>query len=395
MARWLQRIGQHPLMQQRGAAFLVSGALIISTAVAANEALLTPPPNSSTTSELATKPIVVRNFSWKVTATMRGTLAYMNTTATEEQDGVGIVGDFDFTPKGKRYFDKQPVRSYHTDKTYTTDNNEYNGITLPFRISWLAVKRQQELSKIHKLVENITVAESELLQLANRMYDDFDDLHVADMDDYEFDNLDEQIEVRFDGKKFIDRDKVRNRINKRQNELQTKKIPYKQRWAWVEYDHNVLETATATYQAILAARQSPIYLQPPAKLRLNFDAHAYNDEDFRNLVYGLARLKQVRLLLARDILRLYEPFFITFYYSIGVREHLRVAVFLDDRMHKNEVTLRYEMRTTAVNHPKEFTLGRISFNRDLSFNKMWLSLKPRGNVPSFAKLTFTPIYTDR
>lgn len=375
-------------VQKLPMALLVSGALMLAAPTVAHEQerLLTEVVQPLAVTEAAK----TRSFSWVIKATLRGTVGHMRVQVTERQEEVRISGHIEPTARGIKYLGAQPVRSYRTDETYTTDNNEYNGITLPLRISWLAAERRREIASISTLVEMLAENEAVLLRLGESMYRDFSELHIADVDDYRFDNLAEQIEIKFAGKKFFDRNKVRREINKRQKELWTKEITYKQRQHDVQLDQDVLTRAAAAYQAVLAARQSSSALAPK-ELRLNFDTRAANDNDFRLLAHSLARFKQARLLLARELLRLYEPFTLTFFYAIGTEEHLKVTVFADDRK-RSEATFRYEMRTTSVNYTDKFTLGRISFDDELLINHMWLSLKPRGNVPGFAKLSFIPMF---
>ena len=386
-AHLLRTAWRHAVRQKLPAVLMVSGALMLTAPVVAQEQarVHTETVQALDDTETAAE---TRTFSWVITATMRGTVANMHVQAIETREEVRIAGQIKPTRKGIKYFGHRPVSEYRTDRSYAIRDGAYDGITLPLRLGWSAVARREEIASISTLVEMLADNEAVLLRMGKNMYQDFAKLHIAASDDYRFDNLAEQIEIKFAGKKFVDRHKVRREINKRQRELITKQITYKRRRRGVQLDQDVLVTADEAYHAVLDARQ-PSSSLVAAELKLNFAARAASDKDFHTLVHSLARLKQAKLLLAREILRLYEPFTVPFLYSIGIREQLKVSIFADDRKRKN-ATFRYEMRTTAKNHPDEFTLGHISFDHNLHIKHMWLSLKPRGDVPGFAKLTFTP-----
>lgn len=335
-----------------------------------------------------TNTVALQTFSWSVDATAKGTIAHMHVQAAEQGRQIMIAGYLTPTDKGKQYLNKQPVRFYHTDETYTTANKEYNGVTLPLRLSWLALERSKQMTNIHEQERRISLREKELLELAEACYRGFSKLHIANHNAYAFSNLDTQVEIKFAGKKFFDRNKIKAEINKKETELRTKKIAHKKHQKQCSPDKSMLEQIDKAYRAVLELQDGTAPALPTVQ-ELPFDSRARGDTQFTQFAYALVQLKWARLLLAKTLLQLYEPHQLVFFYSIGVKEHLNITALPDDRKQKDSI-FRYEMRTTSTNHKKEFTLGHIIFNRAFQLKGMWLSLKPRGNVPGFAKLTFKP-----
>ena len=330
----------------------------------------------------------MHTLSWAIEVTTKGEIAHMHVQAMELEDGINITGYLEPTVRGRRYIEPEPVFSYLADKSYAIKDRSYNGFTLPLRLSWLASERRRVLNEVHGVLRTIAASEHALVTLGDSMYKRFSKLDVADDDDYEFDNLAEQIEVKFAGRRFIDRSAVREAIERRHLILQVKRIAYKQRLPGEQLDQEVLHQAEAAYRDALALLQ--YVAVPTIDLKPNFDAEAATDENFMALVESLARLKQARLLLAEEILSFYEPFQVPFFYAAGVRENLNIAVFADDSKYRG-VAFRYVSFTTSANHRELFTLGHVDFDHNLNIKKMWMSLKPRGGWSgNFAKLTFTP-----
>ncbi len=335
-----------------------------------------------------TSTATIQTFSWSVNATAKGTIAHMHVRAAEQGQQIMIAGYLAPTDKGQQYLENQPMRFYHADSTYTTSNKEYNGVTLPLRLSWLALERSRQIGKLQKFGQEVSGRETELLELVEACYRGFSKLHIAKRAAYAFSNLDTQVEIKFAGKRFFERDKVTAEINKKENELRTKRISHKKRRGKCLLEQNMLALINTTYHAVLELQQGTAPALP-AMQELPFDASARGDTEFMQLAHALVQLKWTHLLLARVLLQSYEPHQLVFFYSIGVKEHLNVTTFPDDRKQKDSF-FRYEMRTTAEKHKKEFTLGHIMFDRALKLKGMWMSLKPRGDVPGFAKLTFKP-----
>ncbi len=233
----------------------------------------------------------------------------------------------------------------------------------------------------------VAASERALVELGDSMYRGFSRLHIAANDSYRFENLAEQTEIKFAGRRFFNRREVAGAIERRRSMLLTGRIAYKEHLHGVQLDQEVFNKAEAAYRTVLA--RQPSSASVPTEPALNFDIHADGDGDFRALTEGLAHLKLARLLLAEEILSLYKPFRIPFFYSAGVEEHLTLTVFADDGKHRG-IAFRYEMLTTSVKHRREFLFGQVDFDHNLNIKKMWVSLKPRGGLAGFAKLTSTP-----
>lgn len=326
--------------------------------------------------------------SWAISLTAKGKVAHMHLQAIEAEDAVRIAGYLAATPKGKKYLKSESVFHYLADNGYATHNKMYDGFTLPLRLSWLAAERRRVLRKIHTTLQTIAASEQELVALGNEMYRGFSKLSVASHNNYRFENLVEQIEIKFAGRRFIERSAMKKFIELRHMLIQTNRIIYKQRQQGAELDQETLNQADAAYHAALDLRQAE--WMPPA-LRLNFDHRTANDAEFKALVESLARLKLARLLLAQEILSFYEPFQLSFLFSAGgVEERLKLTLYADDNRYR-DVVFRYESYSTSIKHKREFMLGQVDFDHHLNIKKMWISLKPRGGwVSRLAKLTITP-----
>ena len=329
----------------------------------------------------------VRTASWSIAVTAKGKLAHMHVQTIEDEDLIRIAGYIEPTAKGEKYFDLEPVLHYIADKSYAIQGQPYNGVTLPLRLSWLAAERSRKLNRINEVLQTVAIHERALLELADSMYRGFATLHVATRDDYRFENLAAQTEIKFAGRRFFDRQAVLGVIARRHSMLQMRKIVYQQRRPAASLDAQLLQQAMDTYHAVLDLLPSPA--SALTAFNLNFDTQAKDDADFVVLVESLARFKLARLLLAQEILTLYEPFEMAFFYTAGMEEHLKLVVFADDDKHRG-ASFRYEVLTTANKHRRLFTLGQVDFNQNLEIKKMWISLKPHGGLASFAKMTFVP-----
>ena len=329
----------------------------------------------------------VHTSSWSIAVTAKGKLAHMHVQTIEEGDLIRIAGYVEPTAKGEKYFDLEPVLHYIADKSYAIQGQPYNGVTLPLRLSWLAAERSRKLNKINEILHTVAVHERALLELGDSMYRGFAALHVATRDDYRFENLASQTEIKFAGRRFFDRQAVSGAIARRHSMLRTRKIAYKQRQSTARFDAQVFQQAMDTYHVVLDLLSSSA--SSLTALSLNFDMQAKDDADFVMLVESLARFKLARLWLAKEILSLYEPFEMAFFYTAGMKEHLKLVVFADDDRHRG-ASFRYEVLTTANKHRRLFTLGQVDFDQNLEIKKMWISLKPHGGLAGFAKMTFVP-----
>ncbi len=332
--------------------------------------------------------------SWSIRATRKGTIAHMHVKTSRRGEQIEIAGYISPTERGRDLFAEEHAGPYYTDETYAQADNEYNGFTLPLRIKWLAVQRSQQIADLYKQEQEISTQENKLLGKAKSCYPDFHKLHIAKHNDYAFSNLDTQEEIKFAGKRLFEHKKITAAIKKIKEKLRDE-ISYKQLSEECILDdlHTYITTATST-QLPANGTSTP----PPRVEDLHFHARARSDDNFKQLAHTFVQLKWARLQLAEALLQLYQPHVFTFYYAIGVNKHFKITAFPDDSR-KGDSTLRYEMHaTTSSEHQdskdkEEFTLGDITFyrdDRDLKLNDMWISLKPRGGLSRFAKLTFKP-----
>ncbi len=333
----------------------------------------------------------VHTLSWQIAVTTKGKLAHMHVQAIEDGGMFRITGYIEPTAKGGKYFDPASS-SYHryvADRSYALQDQPYDGFTLPLRLSWLAAVRSQRLSQINEILPKIVASEQALVELGDSMYRGFSRLHVAASDDYRFENLAAQVEVKFAGRRFFDRQAVSGAIERRHVMLQTRRIAHQPRRPAARFNADILQQAVDTYHAALALL--PVSASAPTALNLNFDSQAQDDASFVALVESLADFKQLRLLLAEDILSLYEPFRMPFFYVAqkNTRERLVLLVFAEDSKRRG-VAFRYKILTTAAKHKRVFTLAQVDFDHNANIKKMWVSLKPRGGLARFGKMTFTP-----
>ena len=119
--------------------------------------------------QMDTSTAAIQTFNWSVDATAKGTIAHMHVQAADQGNQITIAGYLAPTDKGQQYLEKQSVRFYHVDSTYTTSNKEYNGVTLPLRLSWLALERSRQIGELQKLVQEVRAREAELLETGRGM----------------------------------------------------------------------------------------------------------------------------------------------------------------------------------------------------------------------------------
>ena len=327
--------------------------------------------------------------SWSIAVTTKGKIAHMHMQTMEEEDSIRIAAYLEPTPKGKKYLAAKPLAFYHADQNYAIHDRSYNGFTLPFRLNWLAAEHSRTISEIHELLGMVAASERALVELGDSMYQNFSRLRVAENASYKFENLAEQTEIKFAGKRFFNRREVAGAIERRRGMLLNGRITYKERRQGVQLDQEVLNKSEAAYRTALARQPSSAsVLTEPT---LNFGVHAAGDGDFRALTEGLAHLKLARLLLAEEIMSLYKPFRLPYFFSAGMEENLMLTVFADDEKHRG-IAFRYELHTTSIKHKRKFLFGQVDFDHNLNIKKMWVSLKPRGGLAGFAKLTSKPCH---
>ena len=371
----LSRLGQRVLTTGALAALLLAAPMQEADNTAAQE---------------ETQAAEAQKFTVLIDATIKGTIAHVYVELLElENQHTSITSYLVPTATGKKLdVPPEPKFTITVDETYASSDDLYDGVILPLRLRWLATERSKRITALHSFEQEITAQEKKLLRCAEDCYKDFSRIHLAKQNAYAFSNLATQVEIKFAGESFYSLNRVARKILHKEDELRTRKIYYKKRLRHKAPDSSMSEQVDEIYRTALALPHGAD-LAPLALEDLPVTDSAKNDKLFMQLTYDLVRLRQARLLLARVLFHLYEPQQLLFLFPAEERkgEKLNVTLFIDDRHHRDS-ELRYVMRTTSVNHKREFTLGHVKFDRHLRPKGMWLSMKPRQGVPGFVKLTF-------
>ncbi len=270
---------------------------------------------------------------------------------------------------------------------YTSRQNPpvYDMLTLPLRLRHLAVVRRKTIAAANTLVKEIAQLERQVLTAGKAAYPAFAKLNVVNSGDYSFEGLSKQREVAFAGKRFTTAiAAVRKEIDARAAALK-QSVTYQQNSlraaAQQDFDaHTVYSQAVAIYRAV-----HPNIKRDPQPLVPSFRAKGTGTSSaadvLKSAVTDIATLKQARLLLARALLRLYEPHYVSYEFDLlGHNETLSVSVTAIDKptsAGQRQAVFSYRLSASS---PKQgnFTLGQYDFdhlNRPL---RLRTNLKPVG-----------------
>ena len=259
----------------------------------------------------------------------------------------------------------------------------YNMFTLPLHLRHLAAVRRETISAVNTLLKEIAQLEHQLLAAGQAAYPSFTQLNVVNSGDYSFGGLHQQRGVAFAGQQFSTAlAAVRKEIDARTAALK-QSVAYQQNSlqaaAQQDFDvQTVYSKAVAIYRAM-----HPKIKRDPQPFAPSFRAKGTRTragaDVLKNTVTDLATLKQARLLLARTLLRLYEPHYVGYEFDLlGYKENLSVSIIADDQhtqAGQHEVVFSYQLSASS---PKQgnFQLGHCDFdhlNRPL---RIRTNLKP-------------------
>ena len=280
-----------------------------------------------------------------------------------------------------------PGKVYKLNDKYAGLQNPpvYNMLTLPLRLRHLARTHRQTVADSSALLQDITHFERQLMNAGKAAYADFAALHVIDSGDYGFDRLSQHNQVSFAGKRFTTSlAAVRKEIDARTAALKQSVI----------YQQDALrpapkvdfDIATLYAQAVVIYRSSlPDLKRDPQPFAPSFRAKGEGDASrgdvFKEIVTHLSTLKQAKLLLAKTLLRLYEPHYLTYEFdALGYKERLSLSATANDTHRKtkrHEAVFSYKLSASS---PKQgnFQLGRYDFDRTSRPVLISTSLKPIG-----------------
>ena len=261
----------------------------------------------------------------------------------------------------------------------------YNMFTLPLHLRHLTVVHRDTISVINTLLKEIAPLKHRLLIAGKAAYPSFAKLNVVNSGDYSFGGLNKQSGVAFAGKQFSTAlAAVRKEIDARTAALK-QSVSYQQSSlraaAQQDFDVEIVyNKAVAIYRAM-----HPNIKRDPQPFAPSFRAKGTRTsagaDVLKRAVTDLATLKQAKLLLARTLLRLYEPHYIGYEFNLlGYKENLSVSVIADDNPTQDgqhKAVFSYQLSASSSKQ-SNFQLGQYDFdhlNRPL---RIRTNLKPIG-----------------
>lgn len=261
----------------------------------------------------------------------------------------------------------------------------YNMFTLPLYLRRLAVVHRETISAVNMLIKEIVQLERQLLIVGKATYPAFSKLNVVNSGDYRFTGLSKQRGVAFAGKQFS------TAIAAVRKEIEARAAALKQS---VTYQPSLVKAAvqqdfdvqTAYRQAVDIYRAAhPRIKRDPQPSVPSFRAKGARASSaatvLKSAVTGLATLKQAKLLLAKTLLRLYEPRYASYEFDLlGYKENLSLsAVAYDSRTQAGQRKAVFSYRLNASS-PKQgnFLLGQCDFDQRNRPLRLRTNLKPVG-----------------
>ena len=261
----------------------------------------------------------------------------------------------------------------------------YNIFTLPLRLRHLFVKHRDIVRAINTLLQEINQLERQLITRGKIIYPDFVKLSIINSGDFSFGGLNQQSNITFAGHRFSTQlAKVRKEIDSRTIALK-KSVTYKQNLlkaaAVKEFDTMALYIkAVSIYR-----RTHPDLKRDPQPTSPSFRAKGKRTSPHTKLlsdtVTAISRLKQAKLLLAKTLLRLYEPRYFSYLFDLlGHQEQFSLSVTVDDNQQKigqHQVLLSYKLSASSTRQGR-FQLGMYMFDRTNRPLFLRTNLKPVG-----------------
>ena len=314
----------------------------------------------------------------------RGGVGKLHLQALPVDDGIEVIGrvntDVDIAI-GTQGSKQQLARDYSPRQRPPI----YNIFTLPLRLRHLFVEHRSIIGDTHTLLQEINQLERQLLTRGKIIYPDFIKLNIINSGDFSFGGLSKQSGITFAGHRFSTHlAKVRKEIDNRTTALK-KSVTYQQHLlkaaAVKEFDTMALYVkAVSIYR-----RVHPDLKRDPQPTSPSFRARGKHTSPhtklLTNTVTAISRLKQAKLLLAKTLLRLYEPRYFSYQFDLlGHQEQFSLAVTVDDSPQKigqHQSVFSYKLSASSSRQGR-FQLGMYVFDRANRPLFIRTNLKPIG-----------------
>ena len=312
----------------------------------------------------------------------RGEVGYLHLQTAVVDDGIEVRSevstDVDIGVHGSTQLLSQ-------DYTAPQKPPLYNMFTLPLYLRRLAVVHRETVSAVNALIKEIVQLERQLLIVGKATYPAFTKLNVVNSGDYSFARLSKQSGVAFAGKQFS------TAIAAVRKEIEARTAALKRS---VTYQPSLVRAATQQDFDVQTVYRQAADIYRTAYPRIKRDpqpsvpsfrakgARASADATvLKSAVTGLATLKQAKLLLAKTLLRLYEPRYMSYEFALlGHEENLSVsAVAYDRHARAGQRKAVFSYRLSASS-PKQgnFLLGQCYFDHRNRPLRLRTNLKPVG-----------------
>ena len=277
--------------------------------------------------------------------------------------------------------------THKVNRDYTSQQKPpvYNMLTLPLYLRHLAITHQQTIVAVNTLLKEMTQLERQLLTAGKATYPSFARLNVINSGDYSFGGLNKRSRVTFAGKQFS------SALAAVRKEIEARTASLKQS---VVYQSSALRAATQQDFEVQSIYRKAVVIYRAAHPKVKRDPQPHvpsfrtkgkpvgtSAEALKQAVTDLATLKQAKLLLARTLMRLYEPHYLGYEFDLlGHKESLSVSAVADDQhaqFGRSRVVLSYKLSASSPRQGN-FQLGQCNFdalNRPL---RVRTNLKPVG-----------------
>ncbi len=315
----------------------------------------------------------------------RGEVGQLHLQSSPADDGIVVRGKIN-TDVNIAFGGNSEV--YRLDRSYTAPHQSpvYNMFTLPLYLRHLARVHRRTLKASDDLLWGIAQLERQLMTAGKAVYPSFSKLHVIDSGDYGFDRLSQYSQVSFAGKQLrTNLTAVRKEIDARTAALRESVIYRRDALrAAVKRD---FDSATLYAQAVAIYRSvNPRLKRDPQPSVPSFRVRGKDGQGrgdvFKEIVMHVSTLKQARLLLAKTLLRLYEPRYFNYEFDmLGHKERFSLSAAVDDTHRKvvryRRVEFSFKLSASA---PRlgNFPFGQCDFDKDGRPLLIRINLKPVG-----------------
>ena len=246
----------------------------------------------------------------------------------------------------------------------------YNIFTLPLRLRYLFVKHRSIIRDTHILLQEINQLERQLLTRGKVIYPAFVKLNVINSGDFSFGGLNKQSSITFAGHRFSTHlAKVRKEIDGRTAALK-KSVTYQQHLLKAAAVKDFETMALYVKAVAIYRRVYPDLKRDPQPTSPSFRTRSTHTSPYTKLltdtVIAISTLKQAKLLLAKTLLRLYEPRYFSYLFDLfGHQEQLSLSVTADDSQQKisqHQAVFSYQLSASSSRQGR-FQLGMYMFDR--------------------------------